>query len=74
MEKKPIDRSKKSNKRCINCAHYKDRVFPPATRTADRDYMLGKCPTADNKPVNYWNCCKHFQWDPNKLYTEPLEP
>lgn len=67
---RPIDRSKSSNRRCVNCAHYPERK-PNPNRWHDLDGM-DLCPEADNKPINYWNCCKKFRWNPEKTYTEPL--
>lgn len=69
---KPIDKSKPSNRRCINCAHYKNRlpndthIGRPGWNTDAEDI----CPTANNKPINYWNCCRQFTWDPAKQYTD----
>lgn len=62
---KPIDKSKPSNHRCINCASW-DRCTPIASNNGD-DLRL--CPER-GKPVAYWNRCRHFQWNPNKTYKE----
>ena len=34
-------------------------------RWDDHEFL---CPASNDKPVNYWNCCKLFQWNPNKTY------
>lgn len=72
---KPIDRTKKSNRRCWNCVHYQNRkpnpthVGRPGWHTGPEDI----CPIADNKLIDYWNCCRLFAWNPAKQYTEPLK-
>lgn len=71
---KPIDKTKKANRRCGNCEH-----FVSCPQSPDHDDMEGYirygriphqkvCPTAGDKPINYWNCCKHFQWASSKTY------
>lgn len=78
MEKqtKPIDRSKTSNRRCINCVHWKTATDVSSIEWDNRAQSLMErekiCHTAGDKGINYWNCCKHFQWDPEKEYTTPL--
>lgn len=67
MDIKPIDKSKKSNRRCWNCSHYKD-CEQKVTRKPDGAFCEAICPTAGGKPINYWNCCRHFQWNPDKCY------
>ena len=76
---KPIDRAKKSNRRCVNCANYGKRILTKrngekitADEAHDNEYSVGTCPTAGGKTINYWNCCKCFRWNPEKTYTEPL--
>ena len=60
---KPIDKTKKSNKRCVNCVHWKGEYLPnklydtamrPCARTG-----IGKY---------YYNLCKGFEWNPGKRY------
>lgn len=64
---KPIDKSRPSNRRCINCTQWDNRVPNPnmSHRWDDHEFL---CPASNDKPVNYWNCCKLFQWNPNKPY------
>ena len=50
----PIDKSKKSNRRCWNCEHYASCKL-----------------TGQSK--RYWNCCKNFEWNPEKEYKEALK-
>lgn len=69
-EPKPIDRSKPSNHRCINCAFYPSRIPNPDHRHYNDPEDI--CPTAGNKLISYWNRCPKFTWNPNKIYTEPL--
>ena len=52
---KPIDKSKKSNRRCWNCEFY------------PKDFSRCK---KSNRVVNYWNCCKSFMWSSKKEYKE----
>lgn len=65
-EVKPIDKSKKSNKRCINCEFWDKATVLPMKFYDDPDRNCDK----SGKDINYWNCCKMFQWNPNKLYKE----
>lgn len=67
MKTKPIDRSKKSNRRCWNCLHYKD-CEQKIIRMPNGDSYEAICHTAGGKLINYWNSCKHFQWNPEKNY------
>lgn len=67
---KPIDKTKPSNKRCVNCTHYPNRQ-PNPTYNGRPGWHTGAediCPTANNKPINYWNCCSQFDWNPDKIY------
>ena len=61
MAVRKIDKSKKSNRRCDNCVHWKKR-------TEAGIYDI--CHTAGGKRVHYWNCCGHFAWNPDKPYTD----
>ena len=77
IKTKPIDRLKSSNKRCINCAHWKKVITagagPSWSNSAQALVMREKvCQVAGGKEVNYWNCCRKFEWDPEKEYTTPL--
>lgn len=47
MNKRPIDRTKKSNIKCEHCKHW-DRKWYVCTLT--------------NEDKNYWNRCKRFEW------------
>lgn len=57
---KPIDKSKKANRRCCNCEYY------PEDETA---YAIKQC-TKTKRYVNYWNCCQVFEWSSRKQYKE----
>ena len=61
---RPIDRSKRVNRRCVNCAMYSSCTPLPFTMRQSKSLH---CPTAD-KDVDYWNCCKKFSWNPEKTY------
>lgn len=45
-----VNKSKKSNIRCINCKFFGKRVIDS-----------GFC-KLNEKNKNYWNCCKSFKW------------
>ena len=68
---RPIDKTKKSSRRCANCAHFPHRI-ENVNRSAFRHEAEAICPTANNKPINYWNCCKQFQWDESKTYLQNM--
>ena len=73
---KPIDRTKASNRRCVNCIHWKAGA-PAKTGVGWSNHFQGLvtpdriCPKT-GEGVNYWNCCKQFVWDPEKEYTTPM--
>lgn len=50
MNKRPVDRTKKSNIKCEHC-RYSDV-------NKQRDYWCSLHAT----PKNYWNRCKDFKW------------
>lgn len=52
---KPIDKSKRSNRRCWNCEYYPNKA----------NYCEKK-----SRLVNYWNCCELFTWSSKKAYKE----
>ena len=57
---KPIDRSKKSNRRCCNCEYCPEGM--------QYDFVT-YCRIGD-KQVSYWNCCHLFEWSSRKTYKE----
>lgn len=61
--KKPIDKSKKSNRRCVNCEHWKDRTIIHDFRSK----FTANCDTIGCS-INYWNCCAYFEWAKDKEY------
>ena len=56
----PIDKTKKSNRRCSNCACW--------------DSGDGYCNSFWSEHRNthryYYNCCQCFEWNPDKKYKE----
>lgn len=68
-EPRPIDKSKPSNHRCINCTEWDKATKLPTRHWSDPE----KHGETANKDINYWNRCKHFQWNPNKLYKKEEE-
>lgn len=73
---KPIDRSKASNRRCINCIHWKTAASaekdPSWDNYSQRLVVRERICPETGEGINYWNCCKQFEWDPEKEYTTPL--
>lgn len=63
---RPINKSKPSNKRCINCAHWEKAKKVPRQRWDTRERH---CEVAGHD-VDYWNRCALFRWNPGKLYKE----
>lgn len=64
MERKPIDKTKPSNKRCVNCEYYKHTVRFPGGGKYECFCETGF------KNINYWNCCAYFMWNADKVYKE----
>lgn len=56
---KLIDKSKKSNRRCCNCAHW-------SGGSSDEGMLC----LYRNETKNYWNCCKNFEWSRGKQYVQ----
>lgn len=63
-EIRPIDRTKKVNRRCINCIHWKERSKKHLNNCLDKCFYCD----VGAKDLEYWNCCSHFEWDPGKVY------
>lgn len=63
MTTKPIDKSKRSNRRCQNCRSWKGDYIPNKLYlTAQRPCVI----TGNGK--YYYNCCKAFGWNDEKTY------
>lgn len=69
MQTKPVDRTKKSNRRCVNCEHYPHN----STYYTGADVIKNPCKMS-GKSVEYWNCCKDFCWSTRKKYTDTEPP
>lgn len=68
MEVHKIDRSKKSNRRCANCKHWTGVYTKlPVGQWSWQTQTGVMCPVV-NKQKQYWNCCKNFEWNPDKEY------
>lgn len=61
---RPIDKTKKSNKRCCNCASYVEK-------NPGDIYNECKCGITGQKK-EYWNCCKNFAWRSDRVYKDEL--
>lgn len=68
-EVRPIDKSKPSNRRCINCEAWEKATALPVRYWDD---PTKHCIEAD-KDINYWNRCKLFRWNTNKVYKGDVE-
>lgn len=64
---RPIDRSKKSNRRCVNCAHWPDKKHAQGSRRYDEPAFRCDVPPG-GKAIEYWHCCPCFRWNPDKSY------
>lgn len=51
MNKRKVDKTKKSNIKCEHCLY------------ADKDNKLGYWCVLQEKPKNYYNRCKLFKWN-----------
>lgn len=68
MKMRPIDKSKKSNRRCVNCVHWGDKAEKGINQRWEKLYF---CNVPKNgKKIDYWNCCSCFEWNPNKNYVK----
>lgn len=63
---RPIDKSKPSNKRCVNCVFWKKAkpITVIGWNTPERSCK------ESGREVYYWNRCPAFRWNPDKLYKE----
>lgn len=59
MNKRPIDRSKKSNIYCAHCEHWADAPLWPRCR------LTGKI-------TEYWKRCKQFEWKKDAMYLDEM--
>lgn len=57
MNKRPIDRSKKSNIKCDHCKYWTgyETIYSNA-------YCLNENSPRNQDVANYWNRCKCFEW------------
>lgn len=59
MNKRPIDRTKKSNIKCEHCKYWNHKVD-------NGNYINTKCSCENSKKygtqTKYWNRCKEFGW------------
>lgn len=58
---RPIDKSKKSNHRCVNCESFAESAVyrPDGSIVLQLSYNF--CAKTEMRK-NYWNCCKDFSW------------
>lgn len=56
-----IDKTKKSNRKCENCEHWKDYKL-------DKYGMMGSKCEITNEPKYYYQKCKNFEWSSRKEY------
>lgn len=65
-EIRPIDKSKPSNHRCVNCEEWGKATDFQGKHWRD---PVKYCEKA-GKGINYWNRCPLFRWNPHKTYKE----
>lgn len=60
MNKRPLDKTKKSNIKCEHCKHYDKEHTKPAWCFNH----IEDIPTCDitGEAKHYWNRCKQFEW------------
>ena len=59
MNKKPIDRTKKSNVKCEHCKFWCEWSIDGKNKDY---YCKNPCSPQYNNQRNYWNRCKQFAW------------
>ena len=65
MNNRPVDKTKRSNRRCVNCRYWSTSVLNSNYRPyKDHSYICAH----SGKSIDYWNCCSKFEWSPTKTY------
>ena len=59
MNKRPVDKTKKSNIKCEHCEHWNHVKSWDCFCEKDRSHK-----------ANYWNRCKEFEWSTDNEYKE----
>lgn len=63
MNKRPIDKTKKSNIKCEHCKYWQG--INSGNHWGNYNDCMG-CTNANSRRyeqvTNYWNRCKHFEW------------
>lgn len=65
MEKRKVNKDNSKNRYCAHCIHWKDRTKNNYVLSNGYVFMDGKdftC-TKSGKRINYWNCCKDFEFE-----------
>jgi len=65
MTTKPIDKSKKSNKRCQNCQNWTGEYAPCELWLS----AMRSCSISGTNKY-YYQCCKQFGWNEEKTYVD----
>lgn len=66
MNKRPIDKTKKSNIKCEHCKFWRE----VSLYCSHTEYLCkNPCSLEYNNQRNYWNRCKQFEWE-DKTETE----
>ena len=66
MNKRPIDKTKKSNIKCEHCKFWCEWSYYGENKDY---YCKNPCSPQHNNQRNYWNRCKQFEWK-DKTETE----
>lgn len=59
MEKRKVNKDNPKNRYCAHCIYWKDVENNPYSRIDDKLYICKKT----EKHINYWNCCKDFEFE-----------
>ena len=59
MNKRPIDKTKKSNIKCVNCQFWCEWSYYGKDKT---HYCKNEKSQHYDRQRNYWNRCKQFEW------------
>ena len=65
-----VDKSKKSNIKCEYCKHFTQEYTPTGQYSGSGFPVKAVWCQERGEFINYWNRCKHFEWNPEKQYVQ----